>query len=413
MRLRFWGRGLLGRSRVELGTMTLDGPGGLRLETRPSTWDLEAPSGGGLRATLRGRPGALAAAWTPGAGSARLEIRAEGLPAGELAAVQRDGLPLLDAGTVTGTAQLTQEDGATRFALDLESRGLRLASLAQDFPVGETFGPPSDGTLRLQGSWSPREGALRLTSGQATLEGAAITGSLTVTGIGRQAEVDLALEAARVDFARLLRTSGLLEDTPPAPGADLGWAALSLRVKGRLPEAESFTVSQRLDFTPPRRVPPAIQRLQGDFRHEAVTAGGARALIDVSPSSPDFIALGDVPPLFVRTLLLGEDAGFFGHPGIDLKELPSAVLTNWERGGAARGASTITQQLAKNLFLSRDKRLGRKLQELALALLLEATLGKQRILEIYLNVIEWGPGLYGLRPASRRYFGVEPRELGL
>jgi len=118
-----------------------------------------------------------------------------------------------------------------------------------------------------------------------------------------------------------------------------------------------------------------------------------------------------VPPLLLQTLLLGEDAGFFGHGGIDLSELPSAILTNWSRGENARGASTITQQLAKNLFLSREKRLGRKLQEVALALLLESALGKERILEIYLNVIEWGPGLYGLRPAARQYFGKEPDEL--
>src|SRR5262249_20665596 len=97
--------------------------------------------------------------------------------------------------------------------------------------------------------------------------------------------------------------------------------------------------------------------------------------------------------------------------GLDLAEVPAAVLTNWTRGGATRGASTITQQLAKNLFLSREKRLSRKLQELCLALLLESTLGKQRILEIYLNVIEWGPDLYGLRPAARRYFRKEPAEL--
>jgi membrane peptidoglycan carboxypeptidase len=110
-------------------------------------------------------------------------------------------------------------------------------------------------------------------------------------------------------------------------------------------------------------------------------------------------------------LLLGEDAGFWGHRGIDLGEIPAAIFTNWERGGVARGASTITQQLAKNLFLSPERRLGRKLQEVALAMLLEATLTKQRILEIYLNVIEWGPGLYGLRPAARHYFGKDAAEL--
>jgi membrane peptidoglycan carboxypeptidase len=131
----------------------------------------------------------------------------------------------------------------------------------------------------------------------------------------------------------------------------------------------------------------------------------------VSPASPDFIPLSEVPPLFVRTLLLGEDSGFFGHSGLDLSELPSAILTNWTRGGAVRGASTISQQLAKNLFLSRDKNVGRKLQELSLALLLEAGLSKARILEIYVNVIEWGPGLYGLRPASRHYFAREPSDL--
>jgi len=118
-----------------------------------------------------------------------------------------------------------------------------------------------------------------------------------------------------------------------------------------------------------------------------------------------------VPPLFVRTLLLAEDSAFYGHRGIDLRELPSALITNWSRGGAARGASTITQQLAKNLFLSRDKQLGRKLQELAITLMLESALGKDRILEIYLNIIEWGPDVHGLRAAARRYFAREPQAL--
>jgi len=158
-------------------------------------------------------------------------------------------------------------------------------------------------------------------------------------------------------------------------------------------------------------MPPAIARLRGDFIFRSEDGPGPHRPIDVSLTSPDFIALRDVPPLFVRTLLLAEDAGFYGHRGIDLRELPAALLTNWSRGGAARGASTITQQLAKNLFLSRDKQLGRKLQELAITFLLESALGKDRILEIYLNIIEWGPDLRGLRPAARRYFGLEPREL--
>ena len=84
---------------------------------------------------------------------------------------------------------------------------------------------------------------------------------------------------------------------------------------------------------------------------------------------------------------------------------------NWVREEKSRGASTITQQLAKNLFLTRERSYRRKLQEAALALLLEPTLGKRRILEIYLNVIEWGPGIHGIGPASRHYFGKNPSEL--
>jgi monofunctional biosynthetic peptidoglycan transglycosylase len=170
-------------------------------------------------------------------------------------------------------------------------------------------------------------------------------------------------------------------------------------------------VSQKIAFDPPRQMPPAISRLRRDFVFRAGDGPGPHRPVDVSPASPDFIALDDVPPLFVRTLLLAEDAGFYGHRGIDLRELPSALLTNWSRGGASRGASTITQQLAKNLFLSRDKEVGRKLQELAIAFLLESALDKDRILEIYLNIIEWGPDLRGLRPAARHYFNREPREL--
>ena len=123
------------------------------------------------------------------------------------------------------------------------------------------------------------------------------------------------------------------------------------------------------------------------------------------------MARADVPPLLVKTLLLAEDSAFFSHRGLDLSELPKAIGAHWADGGTLRGASTITQQLAKNLFLSPERSLKRKLQELALAFLLESTLGKDRILEIYLNVIEWGPGLYGLRPAARHYFGKEPRAL--
>jgi membrane peptidoglycan carboxypeptidase len=133
--------------------------------------------------------------------------------------------------------------------------------------------------------------------------------------------------------------------------------------------------------------------------------------LDVREDSPGFIPLGRVPALFLRALLISEDAGFWGHPGVDVAEIPVAWAANVERGTAARGASTITQQLVKNLFLSKDKSYGRKLEEAALALLVDAAVPKTRILEIYLNVIEWGPGIYGLVPAARHYFDQRPEDL--
>jgi hypothetical protein len=294
---------------------------------------------------------------------------------------------------------------------------MRLAAFPDDADgeSGPSFGQPTAVQSRLSGSWQPTEHTLELPRWRVATSGATLSGSLTLADVPGDPRVDLSLEVERVDFARLLEMSAL-EPPPAVSGAGarsqggLGSASLTARMTGRLADAGSFTVSQRLDFTPPARPLPALERLRGDFVHEVATPGGVKE-IAVSAGSPDFIPFREVPALFVETLLLGEDGGFFGHRGVDLSEVPSALITNWSRGGAARGASTITQQLAKNLFLSREKRLGRKLQELSLALLLEATLDKQRILEIYLNVIEWGPGLHGLRPAARRYFGKAPRDL--
>jgi monofunctional glycosyltransferase len=106
-----------------------------------------------------------------------------------------------------------------------------------------------------------------------------------------------------------------------------------------------------------------------------------------------------------RAVLVTEDARFWKHEGIDFDELKESIETNLERMEFARGGSTITQQLAKNLFLSPSKNPVRKLRELLIARRLEAELSKQRILELYLNVVEWGDGIYGAEAAARVYFG--------
>ena len=105
-----------------------------------------------------------------------------------------------------------------------------------------------------------------------------------------------------------------------------------------------------------------------------------------------------------RAVIVTEDGAFWQHEGIDYEQLRESMETNWERGEFARGASTITQQLAKNLYLSPSKNPIRKIKELLITRRLEVELTKQRILELYLNAIEWGDGVWGAEAAARRYF---------
>ncbi|HEV8701496.1 MAG TPA: transglycosylase domain-containing protein [Candidatus Polarisedimenticolia bacterium] len=406
-----------GRTRLIVTHAILDGPAGLTVAAESTTWDIVGFARDDLRVTLGQPQAGLVLTRTADPEESTWALEARDLPMGRLLDVRRLNRPLLDGGTIRGSMTLRTSGGVARFDLKMAARSARLPALAGDGSERQALGEPTELDMQVAGSWRRADGALEIPRWSATIDGAALSGTLVVRELDTDPSVDLSLDVERVDFARLLRTSGLEAPGklgPPSAaghGDDLGSASLAARAQGRISDPASFVVTQRLDFTPPRRLPSAIERLRGGFVHEVGLGSGASRAIDVSPASPDFIPLSEVPPLFLRTLLLGEDAGFYGHPGIDLREVPAALLTDWVRGGAARGASTITQQLAKNLFLSNEKRLGRKLQELSLTLLLESALGKNRILEIYLNVIEWGPGLFGLRPAARTYFGREPQEL--
>jgi len=113
-----------------------------------------------------------------------------------------------------------------------------------------------------------------------------------------------------------------------------------------------------------------------------------------------------------RAVLVTEDAAFFGHEGIDFDELEKSFELNWKKGQFLRGGSTITQQLAKNLYLSPSKDPVRKFREFLIARRLEAELSKRRIFEIYLNVIEWGDSIYGAEAAARHYYNVPAAALG-
>jgi monofunctional biosynthetic peptidoglycan transglycosylase len=124
-----------------------------------------------------------------------------------------------------------------------------------------------------------------------------------------------------------------------------------------------------------------------------------------------WVPVSGVSRHLIHAVIAAEDQRFFGHEGVDWEAIKKSVETDRARGAFVRGGSTITQQLAKNLFFTTEKSITRKLRELVVARWLEADLSKKRILELYLNVIEWGDGIYGAQAAARRYYAKPVSDL--
>ena len=124
-----------------------------------------------------------------------------------------------------------------------------------------------------------------------------------------------------------------------------------------------------------------------------------------------WVPLTRISPHLRKAVLTAEDAAFYQHHGFDWDGMKDAFTRNWDRGKLRRGGSTLTQQLAKNLYLSSEKSLLRKAHEMLLAWELERRLPKKRILELYLNVVEWGQGVYGAEAAARHHFGKSAGDL--
>ncbi len=125
-----------------------------------------------------------------------------------------------------------------------------------------------------------------------------------------------------------------------------------------------------------------------------------------------WVGYGAIAPSMKVAVLVAEDVNFFSHHGFDTAEIQAALRKSFDDLELPRGASTISQQLVKNLWLSPSRDPLRKAREAVLTWQLERTLGKRRILEIYLNVVEFGPGVWGVESASRRYFGKPAADLG-
>ncbi|MCX5731956.1 MAG: monofunctional biosynthetic peptidoglycan transglycosylase [Deltaproteobacteria bacterium] len=159
------------------------------------------------------------------------------------------------------------------------------------------------------------------------------------------------------------------------------------------------------DVAPLATRTPASTALMEQRRAEAAREGKA--------FRPDYrpVSFDRISPRLVRAVVASEDASFFGHAGFDWEEIKNAAEQNWKAGRTVRGASTITQQLAKNLWLGTERSYLRKLREALLAVKLERSLPKRRILTLYLDVAEWGNGVFGAEAAAHRWFGTSARDL--
>lgn len=131
----------------------------------------------------------------------------------------------------------------------------------------------------------------------------------------------------------------------------------------------------------------------------------------VKKQPPGWVSLNEVSKKAQMAILISEDWAFYSHPGYDGKQIREAIEESIESGKLKRGASTITQQVVKNVFLSQEKSMIRKIRELWLATKVEKMLGKKRILEIYLNIAEWGEGIFGISQAAQHYFHKSAAEL--
>jgi len=136
-----------------------------------------------------------------------------------------------------------------------------------------------------------------------------------------------------------------------------------------------------------------------------------RVIIREGAQNAPPVNLDKIPAYVPNAIIAIEDRRFYKHMGVDFGGLMRAGVENLEAGRVVQGGSTITQQLAKNLFLSPSRSYLRKAEEAAITVMLEAMLPKRRILELYLNVIEWGSGVFGAEEASRHYFGTTAAQL--
>jgi len=345
-----------------------------------------------------------------------LILKAEGGPVSlSLLGVQEGaaGLADVDRSTVAGRGRVALAGDATglTFDGDLAVRGMSLSQpkLAPEAIRGLNV------TLRARGAITGA-GEVRLDDFSATL------GALRLSGSGNlDQKPDHVSGAARFEIPSAACQS-LLDSLPTGLLPELEETKMggTFAARGRFAfDTRSLDdLELRYDIEDRCHVGKAPVALDHDtftrpFTHRIYLPDGTTADETTGPGTPNWTPLEQISPYMQIAVLTTEDGAFPTHHGFNHAAIRASIVANLKARRFVRGASTITMQLAKNLFLSRDKTLSRKLEEVVLTDYLEQTFTKDEIMELYLNVIEFGPAVYGITAAADYYFGRMPAELNL
>jgi hypothetical protein len=364
-----------------------------------------------------------AAATTPLAVQAELptdgqdiELTLEGGPVSlSLLGIQDGAAGLVDVSraTVTGRARVVLAGDGSALTFDAEggTRGLSISSktLAPEVVRG------IDLQLRARGALTSG-GELRVDDVAATL------GSIQVAAGGTLDQQPDHVAAAFRFEVPAAGCQSLLDSIPTALLPTLRGTAIAgkFRASGRFAFDTRWLDDLVLDYDLQDgcrvvRVPPTLarERFTQPFSHEIYLPDGSNGERTTGPGASNWTPLDQISPYMQVAVLTTEDGAFPRHHGFNRASIRSSIIANLKARRFVRGASTITMQLAKNLFLSREKTLSRKLEEVVLADYLEQTFSKDELMELYLNVIEFGPAVYGITDAAEYYFGRAPAELNL
>ena len=431
------------------------------------------PSGPSLRDRLASMAAGIGARSTPdakvdiGAFQVRVERGKDAMTIGpgRLAVEWKQGSLVVDlapgaAGTAEGItfkASVPSGPGGVTFEvhggpIQLSTLGLQEGDLGLRHPERASLRVDLDVELKADGKWAGFGGNVKATDvsvfheklAEGAVEGLAV--AARVKGVAKLDGTQVQLEDSELDVGALqfslggsferdaqgrFRVDGRfgIPLVPCQDAIDSLPASLVPLVHG-MRAAGTLSVSGRLRFDPDKpgdylfdyrgaadcrftAVPAEVDvsRLKQVFKRTVYGPDNKKVEIESGPGSPAWVPFGGISQFMEAAVMTTEDGHFRIHHGFDHEAIRNSMRENLLRGSFVRGASTISMQLAKNLYLDRKKTVSRKLQELILTMYLEQALTKEQILELYLNVVEFGPMVYGIGPASWHYFRCPATEL--